>query len=394
MIIKRRIFQEIEKYQESREAIVITGMRRVGKTTLLNFFFEKIQSKNKIFLDLEDPLNQAIFAPNNYEQIKLAFSRRGIDFSQKSYIFLDEIQFVPKIPSLVKYLYDHYPIKFFLTGSASFYLKNLFSETLAGRKYLFELHPLDFAEFLVFKNSNLVLPHFEEKIDRQTWELFSPLVEEYLTWGGMPQVVLLSNAQEKEKALKDIFSSYFQKEIQTLGDFRKNEVLRNLILLLVRRTGQKINIQKISQELAIARQTLYEYLDFLSGTYLISLVPALGKIDVAVRKQKKVYFADTGFFSILEKPPLGAIFENAVLNQLRSWGGLYYFSKNAAEIDFVAKLAGGEKIAFEAKETATLTDEKKLKRAATKIKITKAAIVSLNYSPLKNVKYLFQLAKS
>lgn len=391
MIVQRRLFQEIEKYLESKQAIVVTGMRRVGKTTLLNFFFEKIPSKNKIFLDLEDPLNQAIFEPDNYQKIKTAFLRRGLDFSKKAYIFLDEIQLVPKIPSLVKYLYDHYQIKFFLTGSASFYLKHLFSESLAGRKYLFELYPLDFSEFLRFKNLNLKLPKFEEKIDKQTYELFSPLLEEYLTWGGMPEVVLLESGEEKEKALRDIFSSYFQKEVQALGDFRKNEVLRNLILLLARRTGQKIDIQRISQELGIARQTLYEYLDFLSGTYLVAFLPALGKIDVAARKQKKVYFIDAGLFSILEKPPLGAIFENAVLNQLRNYGSLYYFSQGTWEIDFVVKLPSGEKIAFEVKETATASDEARLKRIDSRLKIKRAFIVSLNYSPAKKARYLFQI---
>lgn len=392
MIIPRKIFGEIEKYLESRQAIVVTGIRRVGKTTLLQYFFEKIPSKNKIFLDLEDPLNRQIFDPNSYEQIKIAFMRRGIDFSQKAYIFLDEIQFVPKIPSSVKYLYDHYSIKFFLTGSASFYLKNLFSESLAGRKYLFELYPLSFSEFLIFKNSNYKLPSFEEKVDKQTYELFSALVEEYLFWGGMPEVVLLKNPQEKEASLKDIFSSYFQKEIQTLGDFRKNEVLRNLILLLAKRAGQKIDIQRISQELGVSRQTVYEYLDFLSGTYLISLLPCLGEIDIRTRKQKKVYLADQGFFRILEKPPVGSIFENIVFNQLKTQGEVFYYSKKTQEIDFIVKTSNGEKFAFEVKETTTLSDIKRIKKLGKKLGIKNSFVISLNYCPDPEVKYLFQIS--
>jgi len=392
MIIQRKIFREIEKYLESRQVIVVTGMRRVGKTTLLQYFFEKIPSKNKIFLDLEDPLNRQIFNPNSYEQIKFAFMRRGIDFSQKAYIFLDEIQFVPKIPSLVKYLYDHYSPKFFLTGSASFYLKNLFSESLAGRKYLFELYPLDFAEFLFFKNSNYKLPNFWEKADKPTYELFSPLVEEYLFWGGMPEVALVENPQEKEAILKDIFSSYFQKEIQTLGDFRKNEVLQNLILLLAKRTGQKIDIQRVSRELGVSRQTVYEYLDFLCGTYLISLLPCLGEIDIRTRKQKKVYLVDQGLFRILEKPPLGSIFENVVFNHLKTQTEVFYYSKKNQEIDFIAKTPNGEKFAFEVKETATIGDVKRIKKLGQKLGIKNNFVISLNYCPDPEVKYLFQIS--
>lgn len=391
MIIQRPLFLEIEKYLKSPQAIVVTGMRRVGKTTLLRYFYEKISSPNKIFLDLEDPLNRAIFETDSYEKIKTAFHRRGLDFSKKTYVFLDEIQFTANIPSVVKYFYDHYAVKFFLTGSASFYLKNLFSESLAGRKYLFELYPLDFLEFLHFKGLNLRPPSFNEEVDKQTHTLFAPLVEEYLVWGGMPEVILLKNPSEKEKALRDIFTSYFQKEIQTLSDFRKNEAVRNLILLLARRVGQKVDIRRVSSELGIARQTLYEYLDFLSGTYLLSLIPALGKIDVAVRRQKKAYFIDTGFFSVLDKPSLGSLFENALLNNLRRFENVYYFSKDSQEIDFVVRRSSLEKVAFEVKETATPSDVNEVKKNAAKLKIKDAFVVSLNFCENKEVKYLFQI---
>lgn len=391
MIIQRPLFQEIEEYLESKQAIVVTGMRRVGKTTLLQYFYEKISSPNKIFLDLEDPLNRAIFETDSYEKIKTALHLRGLDFSKKSYVFLDEIQFVKKIPSVVKYFYDHYTIKFFLTGSASFYLKNLFSESLAGRKYLFELYPLNFSEFLLFKNSSLRLPNFDDEIDKQTHTLFAPLVEEYLNWGGMPEVVLLKNPAEKEKALRDVFASYFQKEVQTLSDFHKNDAVRRLILLLAGRVGQKIDIKKLSSELGVSRQTIYDYLDFLSGTYFLSLVPALGKVDVALRKQRKVFFIDTGLFSVLERPPLGSIFENALLNNLRRFEKIYYFSKNRQEIDFVVRVTSSEKTAFEVKETATLSDIKKVKRTASRLGTENVFLVSLNFCEETGVKYLFQV---
>lgn len=391
MIVKRKLFAEIEKYLDSKQTIVVTGMRRVGKTTLLKYFFDKIKSPNKIFLDLEDPLNQAIFEKKSYEQIKTALKRRGLDFSGKGYVFLDEIQFAPTIPSVVKYFHDHYSIKFFLTGSASFYLKNLFSESLSGRKYLFELFPLDYEEFLWFKNLPYQLPAFKEKIDQETHRLFSPLVEEYLLWGGMPEIALIKNPSEKELALRDIFSSYFQKEVQTLGDFRKNEVVRSLILLLAQRVGQKLDIKRISSELGVARQTIYEYLEFLNGTYFVSLISALGKADVTLRKQRKVYLLDTGFFSFLSKPTTGSIFENLVFMNLRLLGKLAYFQKNGQEIDFILKISPEKSIAFEVKETATASDIKKTKKTAQKLGIENSFVISCNFSREKEARYLFQL---
>ena len=134
MIKPRLILDKIKPHYDSPEAIIITGMRRTGKTTLLNLIFSQIPSTNKIFLDLENPLNRKYFAELNYEQGKSSLEVPGVDFTRKAHIFLDEIQFVRTLPSVVKYLIDHYQAKFFLTGSARFFLKNLFSETPPGQK--------------------------------------------------------------------------------------------------------------------------------------------------------------------------------------------------------------------------------------------------------------------
>lgn len=108
-------------------------------------------------MDLENPLNRKYFEESHYERIKITFEFLGLDFSQKTFVFLDEMQFVKNLPSVVKYFIDHYKVKFFLTGSASFYLKNLFTESLVGRKYIFELFPLTFNEFLFFARNKFLL---------------------------------------------------------------------------------------------------------------------------------------------------------------------------------------------------------------------------------------------
>jgi len=180
MLKERLLFNQIKKYIDSPEAIVVTGMRRVGKTSLIRFIYDKIDSDNKIFLDLENPLNQKYFEEENYETIKSALEFLGIDFTKKSYLFLDEIQLLKNLPSVVKYLIDHYRIKCFLTGSESYYLKNLFSESLVGRKYIFELFPLNFKEFLLFKENNIKLPDNLKTISRPIFNTISNLYEEYL----------------------------------------------------------------------------------------------------------------------------------------------------------------------------------------------------------------------
>ena len=385
MIYKREIFKKIERCLLSPEVLVLTGMRRTGKTTVLKYLFDKIESKNKLFLDIERPLNQEILANRDYEAVKLSFEKLGINFNEKNYIFLDEIQFLKNAPSLIKYIYDHYKTKFVVTGSASFYLKNLFSESLAGRKYLFELYPLSFKEFLWFKNIDYKLVKRGEKVTHEVYGIFSTLFEEYLTYGGFPQVVLKSSHEEKNDTLNDIFTAYFQKEVQQLADFKDNAVIRNLVLLLTERIGQRLDISKLASEMGVSRPTIYEYLEYLQGTYLIDLVPAYGKPDVALRKQSKVYFADTGLLNILGKVASGNLFENSVFLKLKRDGCVSYLESEFNEVDFIAEETG-----YEAKLFPSSRDLVRLERIARKIKLKDHYLFSYKYSAENKVLYGFQ----
>jgi predicted AAA+ superfamily ATPase len=385
----RLLYDKIKPYFDSPEAIIITGMRRTGKTTLLNFVFDRIDSKNKIFIDLENPLNRKYFEEENYERIKITFEFLGIDFTKKSYIFLDEIQFVKNLPSVVKYLIDHYKVKFYLTGSASFYLKNLFTESLAGIKHLFELFPLTFSEFLLFKDRALKIPDSPHEISKAVFETISPLYHEYILFGGFPGVVLKTNVEEKKKALEEIFTSFFQQEIVQLGDFRRNEVIRDLILLLTQRLGSKLDIQKISKEIGLSRPTLYEYIAFLEGTFFLKTIRPFTKgKNSEIRKMPKVYLCDTGLANYLVNLNMGILFENNIFQNLRQRGeSNYYQKKKGIEIDFILN----KKIAYEVKLTPQLSDARKLKKAANELNLEEFRVIAKNYSEIENVAYGFMI---
>ena len=373
MLIERTLFKQIEPHVESKEAIIISGMRRVGKTSLLRYILEAVPSPNKLFLDLENPLNRRYFEEENYERIKGALETLGLDLGKKAYLFLDEIQYVRNLSSAIKYLMDHYDLKCFLTGSASFYLKNFFTESLAGRKYLFELFPLDFEEFLRFKKSPLRLSAEGVRSDKRLWETFSVLCDEYCRWGGFPGVVLKTDPDEKKRSLDDIFTSYYQAEVLALGDFRKNEVVRDLMLLLMQRAGSKLDVSKLASELGISRITLTEYLAFLEGTYFIHLVrPFSRNRDAEIRKTPKIYLCDSGLLNQLARVSEGALFENSVFQILRGRGELNYFQKKSGvEIDFIQN----KKIAYEVKLSAGPGELKYLKNMADELEIRDYALV-------------------
>lgn len=389
MIIERELYLAIKPVIDSTEAIIITGMRRVGKTTLLHYISEGIKSRNKIFLDLENPLNVKYLEGGNYEKVLDNLKFLGLDTSQRGYIFLDEIQFVKNLPSVVKYISDHHDIKFFMSGSASFYLKNLFSESLSGRKYIFELFPLSFREFLKIKGSKISLEAFRENIQESIFSEINRYYDEYILYGGFPAVVQKESIQEKKLALEDIFSSYFQLEVTQFGDFRKINVMRDLMLLLMERIGSKLDVLKLSKELGVSRETISNYVAFLEGTYFIKLIrPFSRNRDLEIRSVPKLYICDSGISNQFARLNDGALFENTVFSTLRSKGELnYYQRKSGVEIDFILN----KKCAYEVKFAPYEQDIRKLKNMSIELDIEEYKIVSRKYSELDHVTYGFAI---
>lgn len=382
MFYPRKILPKIEKELNTKEILVLTGLRQTGKTTILNYLFSKISSTNKTFLDLENPLHRKVFEEENFDNIWKNLEKFKISKDSKAFIFVDEIQNLPQISQALKYLYDHWQVKFFLTGSSSFYLKNLFSESMAGRKLVFELFPLTFEEFLIFKGLEKQTPvNFSQKAQNKnkiSYEQYFKYYQEFMEFGGFPAVVLESNQERKKQLLGEIFKSYFEKDVKNLADFKNISKLRDLILLLVPRLASKIEISKIASELGLTRETIYSYLSFLEQTYFISLLPKFTKsFDRQVAGGKKLYFGDTGLANFLGKASLSQLFENSIFQNLRPLHKLNFFSQDKKEIDFIVD----EKIGLEAKMSFSQKDLFSLLRRKEALRLNEAYLVSLNWTP-------------
>ncbi|HWR90659.1 MAG TPA: ATP-binding protein [Dissulfurispiraceae bacterium] len=388
-IYPRTIFKDIEKHFDGPEAVILTGMRRTGKTTLLTLIRDGIKTDNKLFLDLENPLNRKYFEEEDYERIRITLEFLGLNFKTRPYILLDEIQHVRNLPSVVKYFIDHYKAKFFLSGSASYYLKNLFTESLAGRKVIFEIFPLTFREFLDFKQAPYKIPRSGRSVTASMHASLDRLYEEYMRYGGFPGIVLKEDAREKEKALEDVFTSFFQLEVLQLGDFRRNDVIRDLMLLLMQSTGSKLDIQRISRDLKVSRPAIYDYLAFLEGTYFIKTIRPFSKgRSTEVRKMPKVYICDTGMANHFARLDEGHIFENSVFQNLRVHGELHYYQrKSGVEIDFILN----QEKAYEVKINPGESDVRRLKELSEEIGLESCLMVSRKFSEIRDVIYGFML---
>lgn len=382
MFYARQIFPKLKAELDTKEITVITGMRRVGKTTVLTELYNLIKSENKVILDLENPLHRKVFEEENYDAVWNNLGQFDIRNNIKAYIFIDEVQNLPDLSRVVKYLYDHWDVKFFLTGSSSYYLRNLFPESLAGRKIIFELFPLNFEEFLAFKKiSRKTEKLFKQKAigkNRINYEKLVSYYNEFIEFGGFPAVVLEENQDRKKTLLSEVFTSYFEKDAKNLADFRDMSKLRDLILLLIPRVGSKLEINKLASELSTSRETIYNYLSFLEQTYFITLLPKYSaSIDRQAAGSKKLFFCDCGMANILGKISEGQLFEQSIFQNLRTTHKLNFYSRGGInEIDFIVD----DKIALEAKVSTSKQDFNNLKRRSKGVGINENYVVTLQYS--------------
>jgi len=390
-MLKRELFYTIRPQLQHKNAIVITGMRQVGKTTLMRQLYDDFEGK-RLWFDLDNPLDQMVFENIDYESIFNDLVRLSeVKNDERLLVCIDEIQNLPDITKVIKYLIDHFSVKFVVTGSSNYYLRNLFPESLSGRKFLYVLPVLSFREFLFF-NGRISEDHLKGDLDMamqrksqvnilQTKELYA----DYLEFGGFPEVVLTTDRDTKRLILRNIFSSFFEKDIRVFTELKDVRELRDLILLLAVRNGNILDVSKLSSELGINRVKMYNYLEFLESIFFLRLLPKYSKsIDRSVSGGKKVYFSDTGILNLVAKITDGQLFETAVSNQLAYYGELSFYNKrNKSEIDFILN----KEIAFEVKQKASEPDYKKLQNLAGELGITRQYVISNTLSEVRNIVY-------
>jgi uncharacterized protein len=390
-MLKRHLYFDILRQLYHKNAIVITGMRQVGKTTLMKQLAEQWVGK-QLWFDFDNPLDLLVFESIDYNQIYENLRKgAGASEGERFLVCIDEIQNFPESTKVIKYLIDHYGVKFIVTGSSNYYLRNLFPESLSGRKFLYILNPLSFKEFLHF-NGRLAEENLAPSLDDflKAYPLVqvhkrSQLYDEYLEFGGFPEVALTNDYKTKSLILKNIFSSFFEKDIKVFTELKDVRELRDMILLLAMRNGNILDVTRISSELSINRVKAYSYLEFLEGTFFLRLIPKFSKsTDRSVAGGKKVYFSDTGILNLVAKVTAGQLLEVAVANQLSLYGDICFYNKrNTAEIDFILN----KEIAIEVKSKAIEPDIQKLAKLSESIGLKRYHIMSKTPSELPGVIY-------
>lgn len=388
-MFKRALFDTIVSQLQHKNALVITGMRQVGKTTLMKQLASAWNGRF-VWFDFDNPLDQILFENSDFRVIYNDLQRMaGTKDGERFLVCIDEIQNFPEITKVIKYLIDHYGVKFIVTGSSNYYLRNLFPESLSGRKFLFVLHPLSYREYLYFNSllpESMLQPDFKEATSLHSAYTIikrKELYDQYMEFGGFPEVALTPDFETKKMILKNIFASFFEKDIKVFSELKDIKELRDLIILLGPRNGNILDVTRLSSELGINRVKAYNYLEFLEGTFFLRLIPKhTQSVDRSVAGGKKVYFTDTGLLNLIARTTTGQLLETAVANQLQHYGKLSFYNKrNTSEIDFILN----EEIALEVKNKAIEPDMRKLEKLANSLSLKNHYIISNSPEPQTHV---------
>lgn len=347
MLYPREILVKIKKVLNREEFIILTGARQTGKTSLLIILKEFLEEKGKIchYFNLENPENLELLNKHPYNIFEIIPEKKS-----KQYIFIDEIQYLNNPSNFLKLLFDEKKdkLKIIASGSSAFYIDKKFKDSLVGRKFLFEIYPLNFNEFLIFKNQEDFIKKNKQKLSKYYQEKLIDLWTNYLIYGGYPKVVLAENPDMQKIILEDIASSYIKKDIRDAG-IKQSEKYFALLKILAGQTGNLVNSQELAASLQIAHKTVEEYLYVMQKSYQIAFIkPFYKNLRKELTKMPKVYFYDLGlrnlllnnFNQISKRLDKGAYLENIAfrefLNQTHNIDRIKFWrTQDKKEVDFI-----------------------------------------------------------
>lgn len=333
--IERFILKQIlGKLKKSDKIVIIYGARQVGKTTLVEKIIQKINLKT-LKINADEKKYHEILSSRDLDKMKTLVS--GYEL-----LFIDEAQRIENIGINLKILSDGIrKLKIIVTGSSSFELANKIKEPLTGRTWTYNLYPLSFLELSTIYNE------FELK----------GFLENFLIFGGYPEIFTTENMADKKKLLEEIVSSYLYKDILELESIKKAEKIHKLLKLLAFQIGNEVSINELANNLELNSETVRRYLDLLEKSFVIFRLSALSKNPrKEIAKKDKIYFYDQGVRNILvdnlnfldNRNDIGQLFENFLVAermkknryQEKLVASYFWRAYTGSEIDYIEEKAG------------------------------------------------------
>jgi predicted AAA+ superfamily ATPase len=374
------------KYVPLPHAVVVSGVRRCGKSTLMNQVINRSYKKGVCYFSFEDErlVDFKVEDFNNLYEIFLEL------YGERQVFFFDEIQNAPNWEAFVRRMQDK-GAKFFLTGSNAALLSRELGTKLTGRNVSIELLPFSFREFLVFKGFKLSKNTFFLTAERA---LLKKHFAEYLQHCGMPEYLKYRD----DALLKRVYEDILYRDIVARYGIKQIKPLRELGLFLLSNIGNAFSYNNLKKVLGVgSMNTIKNFADYFENCYLIFLVK---KFDYSLKKQfvafKKIYCIDNGLAGAVAfqfSKNRGKYLENLVFLELRRrFPEIYYYNtKNGMEVDFLVKNRPRQLQLIQVTESLFDADVRKreitsLERAMEELKLKKSLVLTNDESEILKVK--------
>lgn len=342
--IRRDTRLDITPMPGIRNATVITGFRRIGKTYIMYEAIEKLlmtHSRDEvIYLNFED---ERILAPSTDLLTDLIPEIQSVYGKKPKYLFLDELQLIPNWSKWIRRILDTETVQLFITGSSSKMSSAELPTELRGRAWDIQVSPLTFREFLRFKQTEIDFGKMAFVKDEMA--RFQFLFDEYLIYGALPAVVL-SPLEKKSELLQSYFQTVVQRDIAERYKTGNDRALRTLLKLLL--NSSYITISKLhnslkSMDIPVGKSTVDSYISYIESSYFMDELTIYSPAVISqLRHPRKVYFVDTGFMTALStkfSKNRGRLFENIVFHALKREHETihYYQDEQGHEVDFAIR---------------------------------------------------------
>ncbi len=323
---REKYLKQISSSLKSKEILFLTGLRRVGKTTILKqtirYLLEnKIKPEDIFFVSL-DSFNLLEFSIHTLiEEYRKIHKKSASDFF---YLFLDEISTRENFEQELKSIYDNENIKVICSSSVATLMRDK-RASLTGRTKTIEIMPLDFHEFLIFK---------EAKISKSDTAKLESYFKDYLKIGGIPYYVIT----EDKDYLNELVESIIYKDIIAYHKITAEKTIKELFVLLCQRVGKPMSYNKIAEILKISVDSVKRYVGYFEKAYLFYIVDRYANsLNEKITSPKKIYIGDVGIKNVVTGfKDLGASYENLVFLNIKDENPSYYL-ENSIEIDFITK---------------------------------------------------------
>ena len=326
-MIERTLETTIREKLFQGRAILLTGPRQVGKTTLLSAIVEN-SAVNHQFLDGDDPTVRDLLNEPNTEDLRSIIGNAKL-------IFIDEAQRIPNIGLTAKIVTDQFPeSQLILSGSSSFELAGFTQEALTGRKWPFEIFPVSWEEW----EAHVGYVKAEQDLENR------------LIFGFYPEI--LTHPNEQKALLRELVDSYLYKDVLAYSNIRKPGKIEKLTQALAYQVGQEITYKELGDVVGMDPKTVEQYIDILEKGYVVFRLGAFSRnLRNEIKNNRKIFFYDNGvrnavigaFQPLKNRRDIGALWENFLISerikQLKYHGSscqsYFWRTKQQQEVDYV-----------------------------------------------------------